>query len=183
MSRISLVSSILAISGILIGVNSLSLQPIQAFELANGKRVFEGAPRLTRTANSFSSRSSPGATYQFTIEVPEHAGEALKAVQITQQESADTVVFKNDEHRAAEGENIAGAAIPLLAIGGESEPGETTVVFDTPIEPGNTVTVAVKPQRNPSTGGYYLFGVTVYPTGNNSPGMYIGSGRVYINED
>ena len=183
MSRTSLVSSILAISGILIGVNSLSLQPTQALELANGNRVFEGAPRLIRTATSFRSRNNPGATYQFTIEVPEHAGEALKAVRITQKENADTVVFKNDKHRAAEGDSIGGAAIPLLAIGGKSPSGETTVVFDTPIEPGNTVTVAVKPERNPSAGGFYAFGVTVYPTGYNSPGLYIGSGRIYIDQD
>lgn len=37
MSRTSLVSSILAISGILIGVSSFSLQSTQALELANGQ--------------------------------------------------------------------------------------------------------------------------------------------------
>ncbi|MDJ0789754.1 MAG: DUF2808 domain-containing protein [Myxococcota bacterium] len=183
MSRTSLVSSILAISGILIGVSSFSLQPTQALELANGQRVFEGAPRLIRSAATFRSRNNPGANYQFTIEVPEHAGEALKAVKITQKENVDTVVFNSDKHRAAKGENMAGASIPLVAIGGESQPGETTIVFDTPIEPGNTVTIAIKPKRNPSMGGVYLFGITAYPTGDNSPGLYIGSGRIYIDQD
>lgn len=183
MSRKSLVSSLLAISSIFVGVNSLSLQPTQAIEFANGQRGFEGAPRLISTSSTFSSQNNPGATYKFTIEVPDYAGEALKAVKITQKENSDTVVFKNDKHRAAEGENMAGASIPLVAIGGESQPEETTVVFDTPIEPGNTVTVAIKPQQNPSTGGVYLFGVTVYPTGYNSPGLYIGSGRIYISQD
>ena len=75
---------------------------------------------------------------------------------------------------------MAGASIPLDSVGGESLAGETTVVFDAPIEPGNTVTISVKPKRNPSRGGVYLFGVTAYPTGDNSQGMYLGSGRIYI---
>lgn len=61
--------------------------------------------------------------------------------------------------------------------------GETTVIFETPVEPGNTVLIAIKPQRNPSTGGVYLFGVTAYPTGENSSGLYLGSGRIRISQN
>ncbi len=180
MSCTSLVSSLLAIATVVVGVNSLTLQPTKAVELSNGQRAFESSPRLISSASTFHSRNNPGATYQFTIEVPENAGEALKSVQISQKNERHTVVFQNDKNRAFEGDSMAGASIPLDSVGGESLAGETTVVFDAPIEPGNTVTISVKPKRNPSRGGVYLFGVTAYPTGNNSQGMYLGSGRIYI---
>ena len=178
-----LTSSLIAIATVVVGVNSVSIKPTEAVELANGQRAFVKAPRLVRSAATFRSKNNPASTYQFTIEVPENAGEALKAVKISQKNKIDTIVFKGNKSRAAEGENMAGVTIPLASIGGESQPGETTVVFDTPIEPGNTVTIAVKPQSNPSTGGIYLFGVTAYPTGENSPGMYLGSGRIDISQD
>jgi hypothetical protein len=72
--------------------------------------------------------------------------------------------------------------IPLAAVRGDSKPGEVTLMFDTPVEPGKTVTIAVKPKRNPSIGGVYLFGITAYPTGDHSPGLYLGSGRIHINQ-
>ena len=56
-------------------------------------------------------------------------------------------------------------------------------MFATPIEPGNTVTIAIKPTQNPTQDGIYLFGLTAYPTGDNSQGMYLGSSRIYIGHD
>ncbi|MDJ0572140.1 MAG: DUF2808 domain-containing protein [Pleurocapsa sp. MO_192.B19] len=183
MTRKLFASSLIAIATIVAGVNVIALNPTEAVELGNGQRAFVRGPRLISSAATFSNRNSSAATYKFTIEVPKNAGEALKAVQITQKKNTDTVVFKNNKSRAFEGKNIAGVSIPLASIGGESQPGETTVVFDTPVEPGNTVTIAVKPKRNPSTGGVYLFGITAYPTGENSPGLYLGSGRIHIDQD
>lgn len=183
MSRTSLLSSLLALATVLVGVNSLTVQPTEAIELPSRQRAFERSPRLIRTANRFNSPNSPLGTYQFTLEVPEDAGEALKVIKISQKEGIDTVVFKPNKNQAFRGQNMAGASIPLASVGGESQAGETTVVFDTPIEPGNTVTISVKPKRNPSTGGVYLFGVTAYPTGDNSQGIYIGSGRIHISQD
>lgn len=183
MTRKLLASSILAISTVVLGVNPLILKPTEAVELANGQKAFEQAPRLIRSATTFRNRNDAAAIYQFTIEVPEGAGEALQAIQITQKKNLDTVVFKDEQNRAFEGKNMAGASLSLASVGGESQPGETTVVFDTPVEPGNTVTIAVKPKRNPSLGGVYLFGVTAYPTGEDSPGLYLGSGRIHINQE
>ena len=114
------------------------------------------------------------------VEVPQNVGEALKSVKITQKEDMDTIIFREDQTLASMGNNLAGANIPLAAVGGESQPGETTIVFDTPVEPGNTVTISVKPKQNPFTGGVYLFGITAYPAGENSQGLYLGSGRIHI---
>ncbi|NEQ67434.1 MAG: DUF2808 domain-containing protein, partial [Symploca sp. SIO2D2] len=39
----------------------------------------------------------------------------------------------------------------------------------------NDVTVSLKAKRNPQAGGIYVFGVTAYSAGENSPGLYLGS--------
>ena len=99
MFRTSLVSSLLALTTILVGVNALTIQPSEAVERFNGQRAFESSPRLVRTATRFSSRSNAAATYQFTIEVPDNAGEALKAVRISQIDGLETVMFNNQKNR------------------------------------------------------------------------------------
>lgn len=153
-----------------------------ALELPNGQTVFERSPRLVRAATSYTRRNNPAATYQFTIEVPEGAGEALKAVKIEQRQNyIDMITFQQEDSQAFIGDSFAGGqALSLEAIGGASQPGEITVVFAEPVPPGTTVTVAVKPKRNPFSAGVYLFGVTAFPEGENSLGLYLGSGRLHI---
>ncbi len=159
--------------------------PAAAIEFPDGQTAFDRAPRLIRTAASFRGRRNRAATYHFTIEVPSDAGEALKAVKISQRENfSETISFKPSENRAFIGDSFAGGpALSLAPVGGTSKPGTFTVVFDQPVPPGSTVTVALKPERNPFTGGVYLFGVTAYPEGEDSIGLYLGSGRIQINHD
>lgn len=172
----------------------LSAVPTEAIEVNEGKELccmnedwqgqgfFRRSPRLIRSAATFRNRNNTAAKYQFTIEVPEDAGAALGAVKIQQKENVDTVVFNQNKNTAFVGDSLAGGpALSLAAIGGASQPGEATIVFNPPVEPGNTITVSVKPKRNPFTGGIYLFGITAYPAGESSQGMYLGSGRIHIN--
>lgn len=181
-----LVKFSLASSALLIGmILPISLRPssVSAVELPNGEVAFSKGPRLTKAATTSRSRNNPIATYQFTIEVPEDAKEALGSVVIQQRSGGDTVTFKEDKSSAFFGNSLAGGAdVSLAAVGGnmEQQPGEAIVVFDQPIEPGNTVTVRVKPKRNPSSAGAYQFGVTAYPAGENTRGLYLGSRRINI---
>ncbi|KAM3113986.1 DUF2808 domain-containing protein, partial [Phormidesmis sp. 146-33] len=74
-----------------------------------------------------------------------------------------------------------GARSEVANIGGKpSKPGEVTIVFDQPVQPGSTVTVALAAQRNPSWANVYLFGVTAYPDGENGLGQFLGYGRINI---
>ena len=105
---------------------------------------------------------------------------------IQQRSGGDTVKFKEDKSSAFFGDSFAGGPdVSLAAVGGdiEQQPGEVGIVFDQPVEPGNTVTVRVKPKRNPSSGGTYQFGVTAYPEGENVRGLYLGSRRIDINNN
>ena len=153
-----------------------------AFELGDGRTAFLRAPRLIRTAASNSSANSP-STYQFTIEVPENAGEALKAVTISPKNHAQKINFNVSKSKAFMGDSFAGGTnLSLTNIGGSQINGsnEITFVFDEPVQPGNTVTVSLKTKRNPRAGGFYLFGVTAFPEGENSPGLYLGSGQLHF---
>jgi hypothetical protein len=73
-----------------------------------------------------------------------------------------------------------GTEIPLASIGSNQpkNTGEITIAFEQPVQPGQTVTVAVKSEANPTFGGVYLFGVTAYPAGESSLGQFLGYGRI-----
>lgn len=157
-----------------------------AVKLTNEKTFFMRSPRLIDTAATHKNRNNSFATYYFTIKVPSDAGAALKAIQIKQRKNFDEMItFKPQENRAAMGETFAKEkSLALAAVGGEQEPdGTVTVVLAQPVQPGNTVTIGVKPKHNPSMGGVYLFGVTAYPEGENSQGLYLGAGRFHISHE
>ena len=165
--------------GILLPTTFLSAN---AVDLGDGRNAFVRAPRLIRTAASNTSSNTP-STYQFTIEVPEDAGEALKAVTISPKKNADKINFNVSNSKAFIGDSFAGGTdLSLANIGGSqiNDSNEVTFVFDEPVQPGNTVTVSLKTSRNPGDGGVYLFGVTAFPEGENSPGLYLGSGRLHF---
>ena len=177
-------SSLLAIATAVVGVNSLIFQPIQALELPSGQRVFEKAPRLIRSATNFQTRDSL-AYYYFTIEIPEDAGEPLKAVTILQKANVEEITFFPNKTRAFYGDKFKkDLSIPLvsaesLASKESSENNGVKVVLEKPVEAGNIVTISLR-ARNPRYGGIYLFGVTAFPLGENSQGIYLGSGRIHF---
>ncbi|OKH22373.1 hypothetical protein NIES593_12930 [Hydrococcus rivularis NIES-593] len=167
------------ILGTLISIPPLNL-PASAYELSTGQTVFFKSPRLIRAA---ASQNAPGAasTYQFTIEVPKNAGEALAAVTITHKPSPERIKFDVSQSKAFIGDSFAGGPqLALSSIGGSdpSEENSVTIAFDEPVEPGTTVTVSLRALRNPDRGGNYQFGVTAYPVGENSLGLYLGTARL-----
>ena len=160
---------------------SLEASPAKAIKFTNGKTAFEHIPSLTRSATSSRMRNNNYATYQFTLKVPENAGEALKAVKIQQLNTPKVIKFNDKKSDAFIGNSFAGGEkLSLSAIGGNSQPGTVTVVFEQSVTPGQTVTVSLDPKSNPSISGVYLFGVTAYPVGENSNGIYVGTGRIHI---
>ena len=159
-----------------------SFSSVNAYDLGDGRTVFEKAPVLVRSAASYPVAGS-SSTYQFTIQVPEDAGEALGAVTISQKENPEQINFDISKSKAFIGDSFAGGKdLSLADIGGSQidDSNEVTIVFDEPVEPGNTVTVSLRTKRNPRSGGIYLFGVTAYPEGENSSGLYLGSGQLHF---
>jgi hypothetical protein len=146
---------------------------------------FSHPPQLIRAAATQTGVYA-SSTYEFTLTLPQNAGQPLKAVTIVQVENAETVKFDISDSKAFFGEQLtASSEIRLDSIGGNnpSKSGEMTIVFDKPVQPGSTVTVAISAQKNPSWANVYLFGVTAYPVGDNALGQFLGYGRINIYGD
>jgi hypothetical protein len=143
-----------------------------------GRSYFDHSPRLIRsTTSNVTSRAL--ASYEFTIAVPSDAGAALQTIKIAQAENLDRVSFHPTRRHAFRAD---GQPVMLAAIGGEqpSDRSETMVTFDPPIQPGQTVTVALDATLNPWHTGIYLFGVTAYPEGDQTAGLFLGFGRIQL---
>lgn len=169
-------------------VSTLALSVLGTFAVASAEAVptggnkiaFDRAPNLVE-ATTLTSGSSEQGTYHFVIEVPADAGEALEAVVITPRDRAEHINFDLDATTARQGTAYAGGqALPLASIGGSlGNSEEILVVFEQPVQPGETVTVSLETDQNPF-GGVYLFGITGFPQGENSLGQFLGYGRLHI---
>ncbi|UBF30391.1 DUF2808 domain-containing protein (plasmid) [Kovacikia minuta CCNUW1] len=145
-----------------------------------GQSFFSHPPQLIRSMATQAGAYTP-STYEFTLTVPKDAGQPLKAVKVVQAQNVETIKFDVGRSKAFVGDRLtASSEIRLASVGGEkpANPGEVTIVFDQPVQPGSTVTVALAAQRNPNWGGVYLFGVTAYPAGENGLGQFLGYGRI-----
>ena len=138
-------------------------------------------PRLL-SASATQRTPNASSTYLFTIKIPSEATHSVKALVITQRSGLEDIVFIPDHTQAVLGDKLAkGAPLSLASVGGEvvSDKNEVLVVFDEPVEPGNTVTVAVKVRRNPSYGGNYQFGVTAFADYDDFS-LYLGTVRLHF---
>lgn len=162
---------------------TLLAQSSSAISLPNGKTAFNSPPRLGKAESSYSSSNLP-STYFFTLNIPNDAGEPLKAVKIIQRKNQEIIRYQGNATRAFRGNRWArGPQLSLAAMGGPTESGEMIVVFDPPVQPGKTVTVALKAKQNPTFGGVYQFGVTAYPAGERGIGQFLGYARLNFYSD
>jgi hypothetical protein len=169
--------SMLTVEALLSGF--LLSKPATAVNLVNGQVAFDSSVRLIRAAVATYPGIGNLAQYQFTIQVPEDAGKPLQTVKITQKENLERIRFDFSQCEAFAGDSFAGGRTVSTSIEGSEtfDSNEVTVVFDPPVQPGSTVTIALRGKR-PTAGGIYLFGVTAFPVGENSLGSYLGSGRL-----
>lgn len=168
-----------------LALSMLSFVAIPAIAIPEGQTTFIHSPRLIRAATSHNGAGA-SSTYQFTLSVPKDAGAPIKAVKVMQRSGSENIIFDVSESRAFNGDSFAGGTeVPIASIGGEnpSQSGEVVVEFDRPVLPGSTVTVAIKAKRNPTLDGVYSFGVTAYPPGENSQGLFLGDRDLHFDEN
>ena len=153
----------------------------QAVEL-RGQVYFDSPPTLVDAVTTERRTSSSGATYYFTLSVPENAGEPLQRVVIAQQNGSNStreVRYKTEDTRAFIGTpRNRDAALTVGDTAFDRDTQTVTVTFDQPVQPGQTVTIGLRPRHNPIIDGIYLFGVTAYPAGENAYGQFLGYGRL-----
>jgi hypothetical protein len=172
------------LSEVALPIMSASESPVPQMQVSqlsasNRQSFFSHPPTLIRT-NALYTTPHTQSTYEFTISLPADAGAPLKAVTIVQDQNVETIKFDSRQSKAFAGKRYAaGPEIPLASIGGTQETaGTAMIVFDQPVQPGSTVTVAVEAKANPNWGGVYEFGVTAYPTNESGRGQFLGYGRI-----
>jgi len=162
----------------ILGISPLSSQ---AFPTSDGTVWFAKPPRLVSASTTFNTANAWGATYYFTISLPENAGEPLQRVTITQREGLDDIRFNLKRTYAFEGTGWReGKKLTLKEVSRDPDAGTVSVIFDPPVAPGKTVTVALNPVRNPFDPGVYLFGVRAFPAGEKAADLYLGVGRLHF---
>lgn len=160
--------------GLGVAIASLPLTA-QALTVANGTVFFEQSPTLEKAVTDFKNTHNRFARYTFVVNVPDNAGEALQRLTLQQTEGVDAIDFRLRRTRAFDQQR---QQIPVRTTVTQDE---TLVIdFAEAIQPGSTVTLTLRPERNPQRGGVYLFGVTAFPEGAKPHGQFLGYGRLHF---
>ncbi len=176
--------SILAITLGVAGILAIAASSTQAVQFADGTVAFDNSPRLINAVATLIGVRVWGAKYYFTLKLPENAGEPLQKLTISQRKGEDDIRFRVEETFAFKGTHRnKGERLTLQTVSRDEETGTISVIFDPPILPGTTFSVRLQPRRNPSSGGLYLFGITAFPAGEKSNGLYLGVGRLHFHEE
>ena len=124
-----------------------------------------------------------GGEYYFTLTLPEQAGADLGGLEIQQTRGVDTQFpFMAERTRAFLGEpRREGAAIPVQAVF-DADSRRVSVRFPEPPQPGQTLTVALRPWYNPSQADTYMFAVQALPAGPNPVPASLGFATMPIYE-
>ena len=136
-------------------------------------------PNLVSVDTPYSNINEPNAKYYFTIAAPQGEIEALGQVSIHQQVSGDPINFdltKTEVFLGSSDQAGKGLAHQIVSTG---EKGQTLVIsLDPPVSPGNTVTIGLVAEQNPSLAGVYQFRVQAFPAGSSPVGLDLGVGRL-----
>jgi V8-like Glu-specific endopeptidase len=140
------------------------------------------APRLIDSGTTQNGIRVHGATYYFTVSIPDDAGAPLQQLTFAQTEWADFwETYRIEETKAFEGtRQKRGHPIPLEMVSIDDDNRTVTVTFSPPIAPGKTVTIGLRPYSTPSVDGVYLFGITAFPPGGLSRSLFLGVARFHF---
>ena len=152
----------------------------RAVEL-DGKTWFTSPPWKVDFRNYYWYVGQTAAEYYFTITLPEQAGAGLGGLVIQQTRGVDrTFQFSPDRTRAFVGlPRREGASIPVQAQFDDAQR-RISVQFPQPPQPGQTITVALKPWNNPFQSDTYMFSVQALPAGPNPQAASLGFATMQI---
>lgn len=147
--------------------------------LPRGPKVtFDRPPQLVSTSTTNRDARSLGATYFFTIDIPQDAAQPLQKVEFILKQGVQYPRFKATSVKAFEGtKRNKGEKLPINIVVSDPSNRTLTVTFDQPVAPGQIITMAVRPVRNPSV-GTYMFEVRGTPAGSTAESQYLGIGRL-----
>ncbi|NER78927.1 MAG: DUF2808 domain-containing protein [Leptolyngbya sp. SIO1D8] len=164
-------------------ITPFSMQ-FNAAQLSDGTTVFDSPPRLVSFTTTRNRTNDRRATYYITVDLLPEAGEPLKTLQVELIEGRFRQLdYRLDEIRVFEGDRGSqGADFPLESADYDDDTQILTVYLAEAAEPGQTITLALSPFRNPDRSGVYLFEVTAAPEGDLPVFQRVGTGRLNIFE-
>jgi hypothetical protein len=156
--------------------------PASALEL-RGQTYFTSPPWKVDFRNYYPYENEGGAEYYFTIEMSEKAGAALGGLQIQQTRGFDrSFGFDVGHSRAFLGlPRREGAPVPVT-VSFDQDQRLFRIAFPQPVPPGATVTLALRPYRNPGQADTYMFQVTAFPAGPDPVASPVGFATMAIYE-
>lgn len=165
------------------GLWAVTIPATQAVQLADGTVAFANPPKLLDAITTFRAADARKAKYYFTLFLPETAEESLQKVTVNLRQGADNINYQLDKTIAAVGTaRNRTEEIPIADTTFDKETQTVTVTFAEPVSAGTTFTVGLRPKRNPDLGGTYQFGVTAFPAGEKTQGIYLGSARLQFDD-
>ena len=157
--------------------------PAASIQYRDGRVEFSYPLRLTDSYSTRHLAAEGRPTYYLTIDVPEAAVEPLDRLVISLAEGHDPTFSYRLEATAAFVNRPEGRQLLPLGEVKEDRASQTlTLQFSPPLLPGQTITLALAPHRNPRHAGVYLFGVQAYPIGENPQPSFIGYARLSFYE-
>ena len=179
--RASSAAACTALGLLLSGVaDGLGAEPASAVEL-RGQTYFANPPWKVDFTNYNWYVNQAQGKYYFTVTLAENAGAGLGGLVITQTRGVDrTFSLAPQRARAFLGRpRREGAAIPLEASFDQATR-TLRAVFPEPPQPGQVVTLALRPPLNPTWADTYLFAVQALPAGPNPVPAPLGVARLEI---
>ncbi|MGM3307119.1 DUF2808 domain-containing protein [Anabaena sp. WFMT] len=138
----------------------------------------QAKPLLT-AETTYNQTSAWGATYNFTIKLPAStANVPLKQVALTQIEGLETIDFDEKNSIAFVETNGQKEKLGVILAKDENQPQTLIVTFDQPVVAGKTITIGLKPFRNPTYEGIYQFRVQIVPSGQMTNNLVVGTARL-----
>ena len=158
-----------ALGGLLLASPGLSpaIAPARSMEL-QGQTWFVKPPWKVDFRNFYWYVMQTGGEYYFTLTLPEQAGVGLGGLRIEQTRGVDRQFpLSADRTRAFAG--LPRREGPAIAVEAEFDNDRRvyTVRFPQPPQPGQTITVALRPWYNPTQSDTYMFAVQALPAGPN----------------
>jgi hypothetical protein len=152
----------------------------RAIQYRDGTTAFSYPPRLThaRTTRNLVSENNP--TYYISFSFPAAAEEPLDKVVISLDEGRRDPLFgyQLEAARAIASTPQGDEVLSLGMITQDDDTKTLTIQFDPPVPPGNPITLALKPTRNPRYEGVYLFGINAFPVGVAPEPTFVGYARL-----
>lgn len=170
-----------------LGVSLVLLGPLAAavaVQLGDGSTMFVSPPRLVSFETTQNQAGRRNATYYVTVNLLPDADEPLKtlAVDLIEGRFPRLNYRLNDLEVFVGTRRDRGADLAIAQADYNDDTQTLTIELLEPAAPGQLLTFALKPIRNP-TEGVYLFEVSAAPAGEQPVWQRAGTGRLHIYRD